>query len=98
MFFTPGALSLTDVPVNPEVKRETKLMEERFAGLLVTASAELGKLGVPVDGVVLYLTSLKARTQADVQFFDQYTLSFLNERSLDRIFTILSRTGVKNKH
>ena len=71
-------------------------MEERFAGLLVTASAELGKLGVPVDGVVLYLTSLKASTQADVPFFDQYTLSFLNERSLDRIFTILSRTGDVN--
>ena len=71
-------------------------MEERFAGLLVTASAELGKLGVPVGGVVLYLTSLKASTQADVSFFDQYTLSLLNEPSLDRIFTILSRTGAIN--
>ena len=71
-------------------------MEERFAGLLVTASAELGKLGVPVDGVMLYLTSLKASTQADVPLFDQYTLSLLNESSLNRIFTILSRTGDVN--
>ena len=79
-----------------EVRRKTKLMEERFAGLLVTASAELGKLGVPVDGVMLYLTSLKASTQADVPLFDLYTLSLLNESSLNRIFTILSRTGDVN--
>ena len=71
-------------------------MEEKFAGLLVTASAELGKLGVAVDEVVLYLTSLKASTQADVPLFDQYTLSLLNESSLDQVFTILSHTGAIN--
>ena len=71
-------------------------MEESFAGLLVAASAELEELGVPVDKVRLYLTSLKASTQADVLLFDQYTLSLLNEPSLDRIFTILSRTGAVN--
>ena len=54
-------------------------MEERFASLLVAASAELGELGVPVDKVRLYLTSLKVSTQADVLLFDQYTLSLLNE-------------------
>ena len=71
-------------------------MEESFAGLLVAASAELEELGVPVDKVRLYLTSLKVSTQADVLLFDQYTLSPLNEPSLDRIFTILSRTGAVN--
>ena len=71
-------------------------MEERFAGLLVAAIAELEKLGVPVGKVQLYLTSLKASTQADVPLFDQYTLSLLNESSLDQIFTILSRTGAVN--
>ena len=68
-------------------------MEESFASLLLTASIELRKLGVAVDEVVLYLTSLTASTQADVPLFDQYTLSLLNESSMNQVFTILSRTG-----
>ena len=73
-----------------------KLMEESFASLLLTASIELRKLGVAVDEVVLYLTSLTASTQADVPLFDQYTLSLLNASSLNQVFTILSRTGAIN--
>ena len=41
-------------------------------------------------------TSLKASTQADEPLFDQYTLSLLNESSMNQIFTILSRTGAVN--
>ena len=95
MLFIPGAL--INIPaVNSEVRKKTKLMEERFASLLLTASTELRKLGVPVDHVLLYLTSLKVSTQADVLFFDQYTLSLLNESSMNQVFTILSRTGAVN--
>ena len=68
-------------------------MEERFADLLVAASDELETLETRVDQVRLYLTSLKASTQADEPLFDQYTLSDLNESSLNRILTHLSRTG-----
>ena len=89
-----GALNIP--AVNSEVKKETKLMEESFASLLRTAGVELKKLGVPVDEVVLYLTSLKVSTQADEPLFDQYTLSLLNESSLIEVFTILSRTGAVN--
>ena len=71
-------------------------MEERFADLLVAASDELETLDTRVDRVRLYLTSLKASTQADEPLFDQYTLSLLNESSLNQIFTILSRTGAVN--
>ena len=73
-----------------------KVMEEKFASLLLTASTELRKLGVPVDHVVLYLTSLKVSTQADEPLFDQHALSLLNESSMSQIFTILSRTGAVN--
>ena len=68
-------------------------MEERFADLLVAASDELETLKTRVDRVRLYLTSLKASTQADEPLFDKYTLSDLNESSLNRILTHLSRTG-----
>ena len=68
-------------------------MEERFADLLVAASDELETLETRVDQVRLYLTSLKASTQADEPLFDKYTLSDLNESSLNRILTHLSRTG-----
>ena len=71
-------------------------MEESFADLLVAASDELETLGTRVDRVRLYLTSLKASTQADLPLFDQYTLSLLNESSVNQIFTILSRTGAIN--
>ena len=71
-------------------------MEEGFASLLLTASIELRKLGVAIDELVLYLTNLKVSTQADDPLFDQYTLSLLNESSLNQIFTILSRTGAIN--
>ena len=71
-------------------------MEESFADLLVAASDELDTLKVRVDRVRLYLTSLKVSTQADVPFFDQYTLSLLNESSVNQIFTILSRSGAIN--
>ena len=71
-------------------------MEERFADLLVAASEKLETLEVRVDRVQLYLTTLKVNTQADVPFFDQYTLSLLNESSVSQIFTILSRTGAIN--
>ena len=84
------------MPVNPEVKRKTKLMEESFADLLVAASDELEFLETRVDRVRLYLTSLKVSTQADEPLFDQYTLSLLNESSMNQIFTILSRTGAVN--
>ena len=94
MFSIPGALNIP--AVNSDVRKKTKLMEESFASLLLTASSELRKLGVPVDEVVLYLTSLKASTQADEPLFDKYTLSLLNESSLNQIFTILSRTGAVN--
>ena len=94
MFSISGALNIPSV--NSDVRKKTKLMEESFASLLLTASIELRKLGVPVDEVVLYLTSLKASTQADEPLFDKYTLSLLNESSLNQIFTILSRTGAVN--
>ena len=95
MLYIPGALN--NIPaVNSEVRKKMKLMEERFASLLLTASIELRKLGVPVDDVVLYLTSLKVSTQADEPLFDQYALSLLNESSMSKIFTILSRTGTIN--
>ena len=84
------------MPVKPEVKRKTKLMEESFADLLVAASDELEFLETRVDRVRLYLTSLKVSTQADEPLFDQYTLSLLNESSMNQIFTILSRTGAVN--
>ena len=71
-------------------------MEERFADLLVAASEKLETLEVRIDRVQLYLTTLKVNTQADVPFFDQYTLSLLNESSVSQIFTILSRTGAIN--
>ena len=91
-FSIPGTLN--NIPaVNSDVRKKTKLMEESFASLLLTACIELRKLGVPIDEVVLYLTSLKASTQADEPLFDKYTLSLLNESNLNQIFTILSRTG-----
>ena len=70
-------------------------MEERFADLLVAASDEL-ETTVRVDRLRLYLTALKVNIQADVPFFDRYTLSLLNESSMSQIFTILSRTGAIN--
>ena len=94
MFSISGALNIP--AVNSDMRKKTKLMEESFASLLLTASIELRKLGVPVDEVVLYLTSLKASTQADEPLFDKYTLSLLNESNLNQIFTILSRTGAVN--
>ena len=69
------------------------MIEKRFANLVVATSDELETLQTQVDEVVLYLTSLKASTQADEPLFDEYTLSLLNESSLNQIFTILSRTG-----
>ena len=89
--------ALINIPAaNSDVRKKTKLMEESFASLLLTACIELRKLGVPIDEVVLYLTSLKASTQADEPLFDKYTLSLLNESNLNQIFTILSRTGAVN--
>ena len=85
MFFLPGALTIPDV--NPEVRRKTKMMEEKFADLVLEASDELETLKTQVNRVVLYLMNLKASTQADDPLFDQYTLSLLNESSLNRIFT-----------
>ena len=78
------------------MRRKTKLLEERFADLLVAASDELETLETRVDQVCLYLTSLKASTQADEPLFDQNTISLLNESSLNQIFTILSCTGAVN--
>ena len=69
-------------------------MEEKFADLVVAASDELETLETQVDRVKLYLMNLKVSTQADEPLFDQYSLSLLNESSLNQIFTILSRTGV----
>ena len=89
----PGALSMLDDPVNPEVRNETKLMEEKFADLLVTTSSALETLKAPVKEVRLYLTSLTASTQRNAPYFDRYTLALLNESSMNGIFTILSRTG-----
>ena len=71
-------------------------MEESFSSLLLTASIELRKLEVPVDDVVLYLTSLKTSIQADEPLFDKHTLSLLNASSLNQVFTMLSRTGAIN--
>ena len=90
MFCIPG--SPINIPaVNPEVRKKTKLMEENFASLLRKAGTELR--GVPVDEVVLYLTSLKVSTQANEPLFDEYTLSLLNVPNVNQVFTILSRTG-----
>ena len=67
MFSISGAL--INIPAaNSDVRKKTKLMEESFASLLLTVSIELRKLGVPVDEVVLYLTSLKASTQAESHY------------------------------
>ena len=68
MFAISGAL--INIPAaNSDMRKNTKLMEEGFASLLVTASIELRKLGVPVGEVVLYLTSLKVSTHKQMSHY-----------------------------
>ena len=86
-FCMPGS------PINPDVKRNIKKMEEKFADLLASAHEMLSQNPQHLGNIQVYLSQLSLSETESIPLLDEHLSEIARTSTLPQIFTLMSRIG-----
>ena len=85
--------SLLDIPVNLKVKEGVRVMNEKFAALLMITHDFLVANNVSPESLHVYLTQLSVSTKENIRTFSDSMAEIISQSTINQIFALLSRIG-----